>query len=101
MTYLPKLSVAWVDTDPDAGEGPQGLYLNHYLVEEGDYYHDKIASKIEGWFACLHFLGWKGKYNKMLFIGDPGDIPEMELPADFKDLPQDEMETTKERYPDV
>lgn len=49
------------------GDGYTHLYLNHNLICQGDYYHDKIDDYIKGYidgFTYLHNLSEIGQIGK-------------------------------------
>ncbi|MED4172594.1 hypothetical protein P4631_09115 [Halalkalibacterium halodurans] len=52
--------------DYDFGE--DGVYVTMYdaqgnIVLEGDWYHNQIDSKIEGFFECLKYMGVNYEYT--------------------------------------
>lgn len=40
-------------------DGRMGLYIDRELVLEGDEYHDRISSRIEGFLEGLTHAGWE------------------------------------------
>lgn len=44
------------------------LVINGNVVEEGDYYHDKIDEKIEGFISGLKFCGNEVKTDKEEYV---------------------------------
>jgi hypothetical protein len=61
------------------GDGITALYNNDNLVMDGDYYHDKIDSLIEGYFLCLIYMDVKFEREDVYVSGK--DFPEGECHA--------------------
>ncbi len=79
-------------------DGVDGLYIDGKLVLSGDAYHDSIGSRIEGFLAGMHYMGWNGVWEKLSLSyehpyaikiyqrGDP-------MPESFSNLPLANMKS--------
>ena len=66
------------------GDGITALYHDDQLIMEGDYYHDKIDDRIEGFFEGLHFAGVEYTRDDVYVGGE--DFDDCSAPATLTDL---------------
>lgn len=66
------------------GDGITALYQDDKLIMAGDYYHDKIDDRIEGFFEGLRFAGIEYMRGDVYVSGE--DFDDYSAPATLTDL---------------
>lgn len=86
FSFVPTYTVAHLNWE---GDGITALYEGDALLMEGDYYHDKIDDKIEGFFQGLDHQGADYGRQDIYVSGD--DFDDCNAPSGLDEL--------KESYP--
>lgn len=86
FVFVPTYTVAHLNWE---GDGITALYEGDALLMEGDYYHDKIDDKIEGFFQGLDHQGADYGRQDIYVSGD--DFDDCNAPSGLDEL--------KESYP--
>ncbi len=81
------------------GDGITALYDGDKCVMDGDYYHDKIDSMIEGFFAALEHIGFDYERDDIYVSGEefsedicyaPQSLTELKAQYNWKDNTDEE-----------